>query len=931
MMNNKKSLLVSVILALVMAMCLFLLPACGGTKYAVTWNIVDQSGAASTNATITVEGYDALPSEVEEGTKLSFTVEGTNGWEVSKVEGARLSGGKYNVTVNEAVTVKVILKEAVSSVNVTTNPTDLSYVAGESLNKDGMVVEVAYATGRTETVTDYTIGYQDAEKSAFSLGDTSFVVKVGNKESAPVSLAAAVEAQITLDTEGRGTINESWLNALEAREDINNFAVSEDGIVSFTYLELTEAIALPGDDDITFVEEGDFHLRAWSANEVAYSAITAENKDSLNLVASWTAVLMTLNDMYLSYETVDGVTGPYLVLDVTFEAVESAYIYLYEGNDKVELEGDSYSATGAANEKILFDLTKLGNHENGAYNGKWMDIKFRADVGGYIFEQEFILDHDAPLAEVGGAVTDGVNAYTLLTYRSGNRDSLKIAFKPYNTTYGFDVEGNELVVSGQLNPANTATHAGATATLTMGGATATGTVAADGSWALNFNISEIGACGATNFSAITFSKDGVADVTGDFNYTAGTSVYDYSGGMFSSPSYYATEYVTEDGNWAIYLGNMGSDWQTAFFSVVDIAHEIAYENVSLAVSDAGALNLVFTGAYGFGYTADEVIASVTESFYCDLQMYPSWPYRWYSNAGTADVAGNFVVTAADGVFTVVCDLSVNNDGTPTAFEIGDIIYGHFGNSSANLSVPFTAGKVTVDGVDYTLGGANSSCADWMNGLSIIYVTEASGDETPGTDNPGTDTPGTDDPTNEPAFALTGATLEVREGVAYYVLTGTYAVYTADQITFDFQRMNGWSYINDLPTEINLNDGEFEIVVNLSSVGVEGNMLAHINLNGTVKDVEFSSGEEGTIAEVTAGGKVYTLKYEYATTWSRWMPLVTVAEAEEGGNEFTGDPVRFEAEEAELVSAEGGSNPIQIESNAACSNGQGVGYMQDAGN
>ena len=146
-------------------------------------------------------------------------------------------------------------------------------------------------------------------------------------------------------------------------------------------------------------------------------------------------------------------------------------------------------------------------------------------------------------------------------------------------------------------------------------------------------------------------------------------------------------------------------------------------------------------------------------------------------------------------------------------------------------------------------------------------------------------------------------------------------------------MSGWSYINDLPTTVNLNDGEFEIVVNLSSVGVEGNMLAHINLDGQVKDVEFSSGEEGTIAEVTAEGKVYTLKYEYATTWSRWMPLVTVAEAEEdnGNNGGTETAVRFEAENAELVSAEGGSNPIQIETNAACSNGQGVAYMQDAGN
>ncbi|MBE7088516.1 MAG: hypothetical protein E7370_03225 [Clostridiales bacterium] len=131
---------------------------------------------------------------------------------------------------------------------------------------------------------------------------------------------------------------------------------------------------------------------------------------------------------------------------------------------------------------------------------------------------------------------------------------------------------------------------------------------------------------------------------------------------------------------------------------------------------------------------------------------------------------------------------------------------------------------------------------------------------------------------DPAFDLSAVAMEEREGNAYYVITGTYAAYTEDQITFDFQRMDGWSYINDLPVDITLADGEFEIAVNLASLGNEGNMLAHINLDGEVKDVEFAQGTDGVISSVTVNEKVYTVKYEYATTWSRWMPLVTVADA-----------------------------------------------------
>ena len=80
-----------------------LLTACGetstpATMYNVTWDV-------ATQATVTVEGYETLPTQVEEDTSLVFTVATTEGYEVSRVtrnsKRVPASSGKYTVKVTE--------------------------------------------------------------------------------------------------------------------------------------------------------------------------------------------------------------------------------------------------------------------------------------------------------------------------------------------------------------------------------------------------------------------------------------------------------------------------------------------------------------------------------------------------------------------------------------------------------------------------------------------------------------------------------------------------------------------------------------------------------------------------------------------------------------------------------------------------------------
>lgn len=747
-MTKKKWLLMLSMSILFVFSCV-MLAACAEPGVALKWEIDE-------HATVSVVGEEELPQEWPQDEELVFTVTCADGYEVDTVRAGNKAlkandNNQYSVVISAETTITVTVSKIVSSVSITKAPTKLTYYAGESLDTTGMEVTVTYEDDSTEKVTDYVVS-----PSTFSIGDTSFTVSYSGHASAAVNLTAPVEALVVIDAAG-GTIDADWISALQARTDIKNFNLAASsagtGVISFTYTELTSEITLPTAEQVKRGEkEGDFNYVGWYANATEDSdgtetkTITKENTISLDLVLKWDARLVTLNSIRLTQEDAAGKDGAFLVMNVTFETAESVYIYLYEGNAKVELVGTEYTGSTGETKDVYFDLSILGNHENGSYNGKWMDLCFNAEIDERTYTQSFALDHENPIADVGAAVQDKNYSYTLLTHRPDNstQDYIKVAFTEYNTTYAFDVDGNILTVSGKINSNKLpqgASLTGATVSLEMGDKTGTGSIDAEGNWSIDYDLTQMAACGATQFgNLVVTGADETELLNATLRYTQATDTFAYNDGLFSNPSYYSNRYEFGN-NMVLHVGNMGSDWQNAFFSIVDEGHALNYTSVTLVAGDNGQPMLVFTGTYGPSYAVDEVETAITEAFYLDLQSYPSWPYRWYSSTGVADnpetedvdesQPANFVVKAeADGTFTVTCDLSIpgqsDKGDVPSAFTAGDVIYGHFGPSSSNMSMNYVEGTVTYEGLTYTLtsiSGQNEN-DNWINGLTGIMVTEA---------------------------------------------------------------------------------------------------------------------------------------------------------------------------------------------------------------
>ena len=411
----KKKIVLASILAIVICVVCGVFAACSGEKQKITW---DNGG----HSTIVVEGYETLPSELEEGTVVTFTVTPEKGWQVSQVMGATEKGGKYSFTVKKkAVTVTVALKEIVKSVEVTKAPTKLSYFAGEKADKTGMEVTAHYETGRSAVITDYAIVYEKGGE-AFALGETKYLVSYSEK-TADVSLNEAVVGKITLKLEGGEFSAEDYAKL----EGLTGFNQDEKkGEITWTFdKEYESDFAVPS--PVKVVNGTPFPFKNWS--NAPKGVIAKGTKVSVVLTASYEPKLLEIFSIEFYYKNVNEngveVAVPYLAISGNFDAAESAYLFLYEGNDYVELKGTQIEKKAGTNEFDLeFDLRELtkGGYpaitttdENGKkvpvyeedgvtikreenlvedlFKGKWMDIKFRAQNGDRIETQEIDLNN----------------------------------------------------------------------------------------------------------------------------------------------------------------------------------------------------------------------------------------------------------------------------------------------------------------------------------------------------------------------------------------------------------------------------------------------------------------------------------------------------------------------------------------------------------
>lgn len=725
-MANRKRGLIVLVLALVAVLCFGALTACGGVKYAVTWNV-------SENATVTVTDHDELPSEVAEGTTLTFQVAANSGYEVDSVRANDRTlradkEGNYSVDVKADTTIEVETIEQVSSVTVKTNPTTMTYYAGEKVDTDGMVVEVAYGSGRTAAETDYSIVYESG--SAFALGDTSFSVRFRGVDSDPVQLSAPVEVKITIDPNG-GEIAADYVAALEANDELHMISSDDADVIAFSYASLTENVALPTAEQWSRGTEGDYIFTGWSngATEVA-----ADNESSVVYTASYKPVLLALESIY--YE-VDG-DVPYLVISGTFRAAQTAYLYLYEGNDMVELKGDT---VGDENTKrgdpfeLKFDMRKLVEAE---YLGKWMDIKFVAGEGESAETQEILLsDYPEDFVDTEQIIVVGDFSYSFATYNGLLKALYSNYFmNEYTLTGSQDAEGNAvLTIDGKVDAED---WAGKTVRIDFTGCVSPDDVQycvieADGTYSVTFNFANysLETDGYCHFSIVESESDPtVLYKDGDGNLlNAGcinTDLETVNIGLIENQK--ALRISNVDGTRVSYVG-LGK-WGGIVYRAQNEA--VKTEGVTLATYE-GKPCLAIRGTYiaELG-TPDDVIAYLTQDLYADIQnnadggsgsTNSDWGSPTVLSLGGEDGAATIFVTAEGGEWTIYLDLSARENA------VGEVLFSHFsldGNTGSNLTSANIDTEATVAGtigdtaVQYRLGVFTG----WGTQLVSIYVEAA---------------------------------------------------------------------------------------------------------------------------------------------------------------------------------------------------------------
>lgn len=724
-MANRKRWLIVLMLALVAVLSFGAFAACSGVTYAITWNV-------SENATVTVADYDELPAEVAEGTTLSFTVAADTGYEIDSVRAndrtVRADGdGNYSVTVNAETTIEVTTIEQVSSVAVTTNPTTMTYYAGEKVDTAGMVVEVTYGSGRTATETDYSIVYEHG--SAFTLGDTSFSVRFRGVESDPVQLTVPVEVKVTIDPAG-GEISSDYIAALEANDELNMVAQDEDNVITFSYSELTENVALPTEEQWTRGTEGDYIFTGWSNGA---TEISADNDVSVEYVANYKPVLLALESIY--YE-VDG-DVPYLVISGTFRAAQTAYLYLYEGNDKVELKGDTVGDENTQRGdpfELKFDMRKLVEAN---YLGKWMDIKFVAGEGESAETQEILLsDYPEDFVDTEQIIVVGDYAYSFATY-NGLLKALYTNYfmNEYTLSGSQDAEGNAvLTIDGKVDASK---YAGKTVRIDFTSCVSPDDVqycviGADGSYSVSFNFANysLNTDGYCHFSIVESEEDPtVVYKDGDGNLLNAGCINDnletVNIGLIENQK--ALRISNADGTKVSYVG-LGK-WGGIVYRAQNEA--VKTEGVTLETYD-GKPCLAIKGSYvdELG-TPEDVIAYLTQTLYADIQnnadsgsgsgsTNPDWGSATVLSLGDAETPATIFVTAADNEWTVYLDLSARQN------TVGEWLFFHYGNSGTNLTsnnidtdavITATVGETTVQ---YRLGVFTG----WSSNLVTVYVEAA---------------------------------------------------------------------------------------------------------------------------------------------------------------------------------------------------------------
>lgn len=740
----KKKLLWIIVLAVVtvFAVCL---AACGdkATRYSIKWEV-------SENATVTVEDSDELPSEAKEGSTVSFTVEADKGYEVSAVRVndrtvSADSSGKYNVIIRSDTTIKVETEDNVESVTVSTNPSTMTYYEGQTLDPEGMVVSVKYAgSGKTETVTNYTVVYQNG--NAFALGDTFFSVKYLGVESAPVQLEQEVEVLITIDPVG-GTLDAGYLSGLQANSELHDVAQDEDGVITFSYSAITSPVELPLFTMWNKGEQtGDFIFLNWNVSlrtgeeNISDTEIAATNLVSRTYTANYIANLVDVTSV--SYVLEENV--PYLVIEGTYKAATQLTLFFHEGNKNITLEGDSFGGAEAKRGeafKLKFDMRKLAEQkdEDGNpidYLGSWLDIKLVAVMNG-IEESQDISTNGVDLNQ---NINDGSYVYKFADYNGALKAIVTVYFQ-HEFTFSAEVnKDGDLVVTftGTVNK-EFAGNAVQIDTWSNDSDVAVGEIDEDGKYTVELTITDTPLDTDGYFHLkIVESVDNSTEVAKPNdeanlpnNDCANDNLEIVNFGLIENN--YGLKVSNETGTRAFYVGF--GKWGGFVFRGVNEAvekAEIEITGVTLETKNEKPY-LVVSGTYLDTLSNEDITTIMTTDLFAELlnngdessgSVSTDWTGTQLTYVGTEDAPATVLLEVSEGTWKMYLDLSARNN------TIGEVLFSHLsftGSKGTNLESTNidTETKITFtetdgDKIEFSLGEFTT----WGGHVVSIYVKAA---------------------------------------------------------------------------------------------------------------------------------------------------------------------------------------------------------------
>ncbi len=740
----KKKLLWIIVLAVVtvFAVCL---AACGdkATRYSIKWEV-------SENATVTVEDSDELPSEAKEGSTVSFTVEADKGYEVSAVRVndrtvSADSSGKYNVIIRSDTTIKVETEDNVESVTVSTNPSTMTYYEGQTLDPEGMVVSVKYAgSGKTETVTNYTVVYQNG--NAFALGDTSFSVKYLGVESAPVQLTKAVEVLITIDPAG-GTLDTDYLEGLKTNTELHDVAQDAEGVITFSYSAITSPVELPLFTMWNKGEQtGDFIFLNWNVSlrtgeeNISDTEIAATNLVSRTYTANYIANLVDVTSV--SYVLEENV--PYLVIEGTYKAATQLTLFFHEGNKNITLEGDSFGGAEAKRGeafKLKFDMRKLAEQkdEDGNpidYLGSWLDIKLVAVMNG-IEESQDISSNGVDLNQ---NINDGSYVYKFADYNGALKAIVTVYFQ-HEFTFSAEVnKDGDLVVTftGTVNK-EFAGNAVQIDTWSNDSDVAVGEIDEDGKYTVELTITDTPLDTDGYFHLkIVESVDNSTEVAKPNNEAnlpnndcANDNLEIVNFGLIENN--YGLKVSNETGTRAFYVGF--GKWGGFVFRGVNEAvekAEIEITGVTLETKNEKPY-LVVSGTYLDTLSNEDITTIMTTDLFAELlnngdassgSVSTDWTGTQLTYVGTEDAPATVLLEVSEGTWKMYLDLSARNN------TIGEVLFSHLsftGSKGTNLESTNidTETKITFtetdgDKIEFSLGEFTT----WGGHVVSIYVKAA---------------------------------------------------------------------------------------------------------------------------------------------------------------------------------------------------------------